>query len=264
MTPTLAAPACEYRLVEESRRIRIVAWNCLQGLARKAEPLLSLRPDVAVVPECGPLEELGDGQLVAAGWTGRNPKKGLGIFASSAISSWISASWNPASEWFLPVHLDKECIDVIGVWAMNHRGGEAGPRYGRTLRALQQYSELLAGGQTVVIGDFNSNVTWDTPSRPTFMNLVSWLDELGYASVYHAFTGEAFGAETTGSLFWQHKIGQPYLVDHAFVPTSWLPRIVQFEVGEPADWLAWSDHVPLVIELELPHRSGPPEGRADA
>ena len=44
-------------------RVRIVAWNCLQGLERKAEPLLQLRPDVAVIAECGNEPQLGASYL---------------------------------------------------------------------------------------------------------------------------------------------------------------------------------------------------------
>jgi hypothetical protein len=40
--------------------LRIVAWNCAMALQPKANALLALRPDVAVVPECGQAPELGD------------------------------------------------------------------------------------------------------------------------------------------------------------------------------------------------------------
>lgn len=215
--------------------------------------MLTLHPDVAVVAECRHEQQLGAGDLWSAGWTGRNPSKGLGIFTRPSISSRVVSSWDPGREWFLPIHLDVGAgVDVIGVWAMNHRGGETGPKHGRTLRALQSYAPLLAQGRTIIIGDFNDNTRWDTPSRPTFRSLVAWLARMGYSSVYHSLRQEEPGSETAASLFWQHRRDQPYLVDHAFVPTAWLSRVNMFELGERDEWLAWSDHVPVILEIATP------------
>ncbi len=240
-------------------RVRIVAWNCLQGLKRKAEPLLQLRPDVAVIAECGNEPQLGVSSLGLVAWTGRNPRKGLGIFAKPSVAASVAAEWDPAREWFLPIHLDfARQIDIIGVWAMNHRGSESGLRRGRTQRALAHYQALLARGRAIIIGDFNANARWDTRAHPEFRTLVAWLEGLGYSSVYHSLRHEEHGAETGASLYWQHHREQPYLVDHAFVPTRWLSNVTAFELGNPDDWLLWSDHVPVVLELRLAldHPSG--------
>ena len=40
-------------------------------------------------------------------------------------------------------------------------------------------------------------------------------------------------------------------MDHAFVPIAWLPLIRRFELGDPDRWLPYSDHVPLIVELEM-------------
>ncbi len=234
-------------------RMRIVAWNCLQGLNRKAEQLLTLQPDVAVVAECTDEPQLGAGPLRSVGWTGRNPHKGLAIFAKPDLGGHVAGEWDPAREWFLPIRLDfGRQIDIIGVWAMNHRGSESGPKRERTQRALEYYEPLLAEGRTIIVGDFNANARWDTPGHPEFRALVAWLAQLGYSSVYHSLTREEHGKETGASLYWQHHRDQPYLVDHAFVPTAWLPSVTAFELGNPDDWLLWSDHVPVVFELRLP------------
>lgn len=50
--------------------LRIVSWNCSKALHRRGDALLALRPDVAIVPECGQEPELGDGELVRVAWTG--------------------------------------------------------------------------------------------------------------------------------------------------------------------------------------------------
>jgi hypothetical protein len=66
--------------------MRIVAWNCNMALDRKVDVLLDLAPDIAVVCECAEPERLRlrsksswmQGEPV---WIGRNPHKGLAVFA---------------------------------------------------------------------------------------------------------------------------------------------------------------------------------------
>ena len=232
------------------KRLRLVAWNCSQGLRRKADRLLELNPDVAVVAECRNEPVLGDGLLRSIGWIGRNPHKGLGVYARPPLVADVSPAWDPSREWFLPVHLEGMNVDVIGVWAMNHRGGEEGPKRGRTRRALEHYGDVLALGRSIVIGDFNDNVRWDTARHPEFRTLLAWLRELGYVSCYHALINDAYGHEEGASLYWQHRTDQPYLVDYAFLPVAWLPAVSQFSLGDRS-WLQWSDHVPICLELDL-------------
>ena len=50
-------------------------------------------------------------------------------------------------------------------------------------------------------------------------------------------------------LYWRRSLDTPYLVDHAFVPRDWLPRIERFDIGLAQDWLELSDHMPLVLDL---------------
>jgi len=231
----------------------VVAWNINMAAERKATGLVDLTPDIAVLAEVGDVPELGGGALLRVGWTGRNHRKGLGVFARPGLVARVDASWDPAREWFLPIHLDVAGgFDILAVWAMNHRGQESGPRLGRTHRALDHYGPFLARRRTLVIGDFNDNAQWDTPRYPAFARTVGILAAAGNVSIYHARTGEPHGAETGASLYWYRHRDRPYLVDHAFVPAAWLPRVRRFELGDPARWLHDSDHVPLIVELEMP------------
>lgn len=232
--------------------IRVVAWNLNQSAETKAPHLLELEPDVAVLPECADLHEIGDGALSRVGWTGRNPRKGLGVFVRPRLRAVVDGSWEPWREWWLPVRIESVAgatLDLLAVWAFNHRGQEPGPRQGRSHRAIEHYRPFLERQRAVVIGDFNDNVRWDTPSYPSFRRTVELLDEAGYVSVYHERSGEKQGAESGASLFWYRHQDRPYLVDYAFVPRAWLPAVRRFELGDPARWLAWGDRVPLILEL---------------
>lgn len=232
------------------RPIRIVSWNCSQGLARKAAALLALQPDIAVVPESsngGDLEGLS-----RVGWAGRNPAKGLSVFARPDLGGVVDPAWDEIREWFLPVRFATISLDVLAVWAMNHRGAEPGPRLGRTHRAIDNYATFLRPECAVVIGDFNDNARWDTARQPMFATTTRMLADLGYANVYHGWTGETSGAETGASLLWQHNADKRYLVDHAFIPRRWMPRVRDFRLGEVSEWLPHSDHVPLILDLDVP------------
>ena len=236
-----------------SARLRVVAWNINMAAQHKASDLVDLAPDIAVLAETADVPELGRGSLVRIGWAGRNPQKGLGVFARPGLVATVDGSWDPVREWFLPIHVELAGgIDVLAVWAMNHRSQEPGPRRGRTHRALEHYGPLLARNRTLVIGDFNDNAQWDTLRYPAFARTVGILAEAGYVSLYHARTGEAQGRETGASLYWYRHRDRPYLVDHAFVPASWLAHVRRFELGDPDRWLRSSDHVPLIVELAMP------------
>jgi hypothetical protein len=216
--------------------------------------LLELDPDVAVLPECADVRELGDGALVQAGWTGRNPKKGLAVFVRPGTAVAIDESWEPWREWWLPVHVVLASgigLRLLAVWAFHYRGQEPGPRRGRSERAIEHYRPFLERDHAIVIGDFNDNSRWDTPANPSFARTLDVLANTGYRSVFHERSGEEHGTETQGSLYWYRHLGRPYLVDHAFVPDVWLPAIRRFEYGDPARWLAWSDHVPTILELDI-------------
>lgn len=233
--------------------LRIVAWNINMAAERKASGLVDLAPDIVVLAEVANIPELGGGALLRVGWAGRNLRKGLGVFVRPGLIASVDPLWDPVREWFLPVHVEiAGGLDILAVWAMNHRGKEPGPLAGRTHRALDDYGPLLAKGRTLVIGDFNDNARWDTPGSPAFATTVGALASAGYVSIYHARTGEPHGAETGASLYWYRHRDRPYLVDHAFVPSAWLPLVRRFELGDPDLWLHDSDHVPLIVELELP------------
>lgn len=230
--------------------VRVVSWNCNGGLAKKAPRLLALRPDIAVVPECAKDAEVPG--MVQVGWTGEHLTKGLGVYARQELDCVLDASWDPERQWFLPVRTSALGLRLLAVWAMHHRGSEPGARRGRIHRAIDQYAAFIAGGETLVVGDFNDNLRWDTSAYPSWARTTEMLAALGLANVHYARSGETLGAETTASFYWRRKRDAPYLIDHAFLPTAALARVRHLEVGSPDTWLDASDHMPLVLDLAVP------------
>jgi len=237
--------------------VRIVVWNVSQALHRKWPALLSLDPDIAIVPECANpavrpelAEVIGD---VSCRWTGLNPVKGLGVFAFGAMSTNLSVSHQEDFEQFLPVTISGgEISRVLGVWAFNHRSkGRFKGQTDVTVQALKYYAPFLSQSEGIVAGDFNENAVWDKPRRPGgFTDIGELLDGLGLASAYHYFHQEDFGSESQSTYYYRKAIHMPYQIDYCFLPKDWLPRIRAVEV-RPTQWLKWSDHVPLVVDLDF-------------
>ena len=108
----------------------------------------------------------------------------------------------------------------------------------------------------MVAGDFNNNLIWDKPGwLMNFCHTAEVLDSLGLASVYHQVTDEAFGKESTPTIYWRDrtKDGPTYHIDYVFAPQQWLRKVSSIEVGRFEDWCGskLSDHVPLTVDLDL-------------
>jgi len=107
--------------------MRIVAWNCNMALHKKYERPLSLRPDIAVIPECA------DGALIAErapgfspSWSdwigGSNRNKGLAVFTFGAFHGIRSPIYQEDCPFFAPIRIEGPArFNLLGVWACHHR-----------------------------------------------------------------------------------------------------------------------------------------------
>jgi endonuclease/exonuclease/phosphatase family metal-dependent hydrolase len=75
-------------------------------------------------------------------------------------------------------------------------------------------------------------------------------------SVYHEHHGETHGAETRPTYFLYRHRHRPYHLDYCFLPTAWMPRVTQVEVGTHEAWSRWSDHMPLTVEVRATEPRG--------
>ena len=114
----------------------------------------------------------------------------------------------------------------------------------------------------MIAGDFNDNAGWDRGERATnWAATVKRYREVGLVSAYHEYFGEVQGDESTPTLYWQSRRadGPRYHIDYCFIPEGWLPALRSVSVGSYADWVApgLSDHVPLVVDLDLEQLARP-------
>jgi endonuclease/exonuclease/phosphatase family metal-dependent hydrolase len=119
-----------------------------------------------------------------------------------------------------------------------------------TLDAIHFYRRFLESADAVVAGDFNNSVFWDRPGKSTnFLGVTDALSDLGLSSTYHVVTGESFAKERHPTLWFMKRPNQGYHIDYCFVPRSWFSSPVSVWVGQAGQWLAHSDHAPLVVSI---------------
>ena len=109
--------------------MRLVAWNCNMALHRKADALLSLRPDIAVISECAEPERLfrtGCSTWIENEpvWIGRHATKGLGgVSRSTVIGLVYPKAIGPT---FVTSHRctsdGPATFNLLAVWAQNASG----------------------------------------------------------------------------------------------------------------------------------------------
>lgn len=237
--------------------MRIVVWNCNMGLHSKIDRLMALKPDVAVLPECASPEIFS----AKAGlfmprhyeWiTASSDQKGLGVLAFGDYSVTAIERNDPDIRFVLPVEIGgPETFRLLAVWAFNMSDDIPRSDIGPVRRALARYGNWLTTAPSMVAGDFNNHFCFDKPRREcNHANTLAEMETLRMFSAYHHSNGEAAGKETTPTLYWTRNREKPYHIDYCFVSESWKPRLKRVEIGSPDEWLKFSDHMPMIVDIE--------------
>lgn len=241
--------------------MRLVTWNCNMALHRKFSALMSLQPDIAVIPECAKPEilrskmDLPDD--VAIAWIGENPNKGLGIFGFNGYRVSLYDPHDQYPRFIAPViATGKYNFNLLAVWAHNTKAeGWSGNQKAPFIRSIEQYRSFLHEPSTIVAGDFNNHVRWDKSGKiNNHANAVAELASAGLVSAYHINRGVGHGAETEPTHYWRDrkKDGHTFHIDYVFLPSHWAPFITEMSVGAYEEWCGnkLSDHVPLTVEID--------------
>lgn len=221
-----------------------MTWNCATALAKKLDRLVALSVDIAVVQECSRVDAAAEGALFL-GPPDPRARKGVALLAINPEFKLVEAAQRtPEYWWLLPaeVHGPEE-FNILAVWAYGHRRQPSGLRLHEV---LDKWKPFIESRPTVVVGDFNNSVQWDTVRRPDHRRTVDALAELGLISAYHERFGTTQGHEAHPTLMWRWNPARPYHIDYMFIPAAWRSRLSAVEVGEASDWLRSSDHMPVV------------------
>ncbi|MCD1627119.1 MAG: endonuclease/exonuclease/phosphatase family protein [Paracoccaceae bacterium] len=233
-------------------KLTICTWNCNGALRHKLGQIDSLDADILIIQECeDPAQSQDAAYRTWAGenyaWIGTTASKGLGIFPRRNLAI-EPLRWTHEARFFLPRAVAG--VPVCAVWA--HRATRKGRNYiGQISQALDSRAQWLNDPACIFAGDFNSSAVWDGPRKswghtPTMQRLAA----LGLQSAYHRHYNVAHGDELHPSFFLQRNLAKPYHLDYILTGKAW--QIGALRIGAPAEWLACSDHMPLMAELVRP------------
>ncbi|WP_323958871.1 endonuclease/exonuclease/phosphatase family protein [Arthrobacter sp. JZ12] len=222
--------------------MRIISWNCAMGFAKKRHLVEALQPDVAILPEVS-MKAITESDVPFKSWVGSNPNKGLGVlgFTDRTYEEFPAGRLLP---WHVPFSVDG--INIIALWAHVHTRQL---RYVRvTHEIVDRHAEFLQHQPSLLIGDFNSNTAWDRehPGQSHSM-LVDKLAGMGLHSVHHRQEDVPHGAEVVKTYFHTKKLHFGHHIDYAFLSEGTQASLV---VGRQEDWLPYSDHMPLILDVE--------------
>jgi len=225
------------------------------ALEKKLEALASLDGDIAVIQECSQLsiETLTASDGMTSYWLGENKNKGLGVLVRypwKIVSSVpMGQEWIARCEIHGPVN-----FSLFAVWACRGPKTEKGEnRYIRQVHSMLDALKLNEPLQDFVIaGDFNANKRWDEEHRErSHSEAVRKIEKLGGRSAYHLQRNEAQGSEALPTIYHLKKREKPFHIDYVFLSERFQLKLSSVEVGKHDEWIALSDHMPMMVDLHM-------------
>ena len=224
---------------------------------KKADFILTHKPDILIVPECEHPDKLKFNKETPLPtdilWYGTNLNKGLGVFSYSNYRFKLLDKHNPDFKNILPLSVTGGPFDftLFAIWANNPQDKD-GQYITQVWKAIHYYNDLIRESKTILAGDFNSNTIWDKPHREgNHSALVDKLAEKNIFSTYHTFYGQSQGREEHPTLFMYRHQNKPYHIDYCFASADFIERLTKVEVGLYNDWTHCSDHKPLSVTFDF-------------
>jgi exonuclease III len=233
--------------------MKIITWNCNMTFRKKAEFILSHKPDIIIVPECEQPEKIFQHTYSITPtsflWFGSNKHKGLGIFSYNGYTLKRRRNHNPEFRTIVPIAVSKDefRFTLYAIWA-NNPDDPDGQYVEQVWKAIHYYKKYLKKTGTILAGDFNSNTIWDRKRRAgNHSNLVKFLEKKGIHSTYHLFHKQSQGGEQHPTFYLYRHQNKPYHLDYCFVSADLAERLRSVEIGEFEHWKQHSDHVPVIV-----------------
>lgn len=226
------------------KTLKIVSWNACGKFRDKFHLMSTFNADVYVIQECedpsfclvSQYQQFTENGF----WIGENKNKGLGIFNKSTIPMSALPWENFGLRNFLPVRIDNS-FDLLGVWACKP--------YIEEFFIYEKIHHSELNENSVIIGDFNSNVCWDNKhGKRNHSEVIKALKERGLESAYHQLRNEVPGQETESTFCLYRKPEKRYHIDYCFCNQS---RVVDFKIYNDMNWLNYSDHFPIEATLKI-------------
>ena len=234
--------------------MRIVSWNCCKAFRQKYDYMLRIAPDIMVILESEHFRQF-DSRLLNAYpnrlWYGHNQNQGVLILSRAGFA--ISSMPEHCAEYehIIPIEVCG-AFCLFAVWAQK----SAGLSYSQqVLAALSKYPSLLSQ-KCILAGDFNSNAIWDkTQKSSVHGRIVEYLAQYQIYSAYHSQCHERMGEESQYTFSLYRNIERLYHINYCFASQELLNELT-LQIPPAEEWISYSDHAPLIIDLEAAHLNG--------
>ena len=232
--------------------MKIITWNCNRAFRKKLHRLTDLEADLLIIQECENPAKLGNeynqyrewaGDYL---WHGTNQNMGIGIFPKNGTHIKRLHWPDDGLQFFLPCTVNNT-FNLVGVWT---KDAASHAYIGQLWKYLQLNKDKLTANNSVICGDFNSNVFWDKKRRNwNHSDVVQELAQIGMVSYYHHYYGLEHGQENLPTMYLLKNPEKSYHLDYAFTSEALLPQSSEFLIGEPSLWMSLSDHMPLTFTV---------------
>ena len=224
---------------------------------KKANFILTHKPDILIVPECEHPDKLKfniDTQKPTQTlWFGKNKNKGLAVFSYSNFKFKVLDVHNEDFKMIIPIAVTGGNFDfnLFAVWAYNPNDRD-GRYITQVWKAVNHYDKLIRDNPTIVIGDFNSNVIWDYKKHKLGNHslVVEALEDKGVFSTYHSYHNQIQGKEKHPTLYMYRHKNKPYHIDYCFASSNFIDKLENVEIGTHQEWTKYSDHNPLIVTFK--------------
>lgn len=185
-------------------------------------------------------------------WYGENSNKGLGVFTYNGAKVNPIEGHNSDYRLIVPLEVETAFCNFIllAVWCKTHKSRDT---YREQIwGAVNYYRDLISNEKVIIMGDFNSNSTWDRRRRQAnHSNLVEYLKEINIESTYHLSHGQKQGQEKDPTFYQFKKMDRSYHIDYCFASKYFTDRLAMVEIGTYYDWIEHSDHSPIIVDFSF-------------
>ena len=235
--------------------MRLISWNCAGAYRDKIDKILELTPDIALIQECESLEKLRsfckDKIPLKSFWFGGfYPHKGIGVFFHKDYQI-LSKEYDISIEFVIPMKVRSNFdFYLFPIWAMAPIGKDKGRSYTFQIeKAVKKYEDILKNNLAILIGDYNTPHI-EEPVEKSGFKVVDGFKGMEIFSAYHEYFKKGYG-EHDHFTFYQHKNAEfKHMLDYCFASKAIIEKITKVEIGNYKDWTEFSDHCPLIIDIE--------------
>ena len=223
---------------------------------KKADFILTYKPDILLIPECEHPDKLifpvDSPKPTQTLWFGKNKNKGLAIFSFSNFKFKVLDVHNEDFKMIIPIEVTGGSFDfnLFAVWAYSPNDKD-GKYITQVWKAINHYDQLIRDNPTILIGDFNSNTIWDYKKHrlSDHTSVVQALEEKGIFSTYHVHHKQLQGKEEHPTYFMYRHLNKPYHIDYCFASSNLIKKLENVEIGTHEQWTTLSDHNPLIVSF---------------